>query len=95
MVRMNFKLLTDDIIVATIRRVVGVDVFVDDGLFLHLLGQEGEDAGVVPAGREGVQLLLVVADDELGRVETESVQLLCLQGKIRRLSRHLIKRKQG
>ena len=91
---MNFKLLTDDIIVATIRRVVSVDVFVDDGLFLHLLGQEGEDAGVVPAGREGVQLLLVVADDELCWVETESIQLLGLQGKIRRLSHLLIKRKK-
>ena len=90
---MNFKLLTDDIIVATIGRVVGVDVFVDDGLFLHLLGQEGEDAGVVPAGREGVQLLLVVADDKLCWVETKSIQLLGLQGKIRRLSR-LLKRKK-
>merc|ERR1719192_1851988 len=66
----------DDIIVATIRRVVSVDVFVDDGLFLHLVGQEGEDAGVVPAGRDGVQLLLVVADDELCWVERESIQLL-------------------
>ena len=91
---MNFKLLTDDIIVLFFMRVVRCDVFVDDGLFLHLIGQEGEDAGVVPAGREGVKLLLVVADDELSWVETESIHpginLLGLQGELRRLSHLLI-----
>merc|ERR1711884_883029 len=65
----------DDLFLTAIRRVVSVDVFVDDGLFLHLIGQEGEDAGVVPAGREGVKLLLVVADDELCWVETEIIRV--------------------
>jgi len=63
----------DDIIGLVFMRAVSCDVFVDDGLFLHLLRKEGEDAGVVPAGREGVKLLLVVADDELSWVETESI----------------------
>merc|ERR1719277_2273307 len=63
----------DDIIVLFFMSAVRCDVFVDEGLFLHLLGQEGEDAGVVPAGREGVKLLLVVADDELSWVETEII----------------------
>jgi len=65
----------DDIIVDVFMRAVSGDVFVDDGLFLHLIGQEGEDAGVVPAGREGVKLLLVVADDELCWVETEIIRV--------------------
>ena len=84
MASMNFQLLTDDIIGLVFMRAVSCDVFVDDGLFLHLLRKEGEDAGVVPAGREGVKLLLVVADDELSWVETESIHpgiyLLGLQG---------------
>ena len=98
---MNFKLLTDDIIGLVFMRAVRSDVFVDEGLFLHLLGQEGEDAGVVPAGREGVKLLLVVADDELCWVETEIIRVESihpsiqgLQGKIRRLDRLLSYRKK-
>ena len=93
---LNELLLTDDLFLTAIRRVVSVDVFVDDGLFLHLIGQEGEDAGVVTAGREGVKLLLVVADDELCWVETEIIRVESihpsiqgLQGKIRRSDRLL------
>ena len=101
MASMNFNQLTDDIIVDVFMRAVSVDVFVDDGLFLHLIGQEGEDAGVVPAGREGVKLLLVVADDELSWVETEIIRVESihpgiqgLKGKIRRLDRLLSYRKK-
>merc|ERR1719277_1930537 len=81
----------DDIIVLLFfMKAVRCDVFVDDGLFFHLIGQEGEDAGVVPAGREGVKLLLVVVDDELSWVETESIH-----PGIQLLSRHNSRGGQG
>ena len=65
-----------------IPRRVGIDVSVVGGLFLRLLLQIREEVFVVPVRLVRVQVLLAVAEDELRRVETESVRLFVLEGSL-------------